>query len=113
MNGIHRRLCRSARWQRTLEQTLLPRALNEVELGQDVLEVGPGPSLTADLLRLRVPHLTAVEIDTLLTASLASRLRGTNVQGDATRLPFEARGSPGRWHLTMFTTYRRGSCRTN
>jgi hypothetical protein len=53
--AIHRWLCRSARWQRMLEQTVLPWALNEVEMGQDVLEVGPGPSLTMDLSRIRQP----------------------------------------------------------
>jgi SAM-dependent methyltransferase len=104
MNGIHRWLCRSARWQKMLEQTVFPWVLNEVELGQEVLEVGPGPGLTTDLLRRRVAHLTAIEIDASLAASLASRLRGSNVmvvQGDATRLPFGGARFTGAVSLTM------------
>lgn len=56
-----------------------------------MLELGPGPGLTTDLLRKRVPHLTAIEIDRRLAESLASRLNGSNVQvvkGDATEMPF-------------------------
>jgi len=56
-----------------------------------VLELGPGPGLTTDLLRKRVPHLTAIEIDRRLAEALASRLNGSNVQvvkGDATEMPF-------------------------
>ena len=56
-----------------------------------MLELGPGPGLTTDLLRKRVPHLTAIEIDRQLAESLASRLNGGNVEvvkGDATEMPF-------------------------
>ena len=56
-----------------------------------MLELGPGPGLTTDLLRKRVPQLTAIEIDRRLAESLASRLNGSNVQvvkGDATEMPF-------------------------
>ena len=56
-----------------------------------MLELGPGPGLTTDLLRKRVPHLTAIEIDRRLAESLGSRLNGSNVQvvkGDATEMPF-------------------------
>jgi SAM-dependent methyltransferase len=62
-----------------------------VSLGANVLELGPGPGLTTDLLRKRVPHLTAIEIDPQLAESLASRLNGSNVEvvkGDATERPF-------------------------
>jgi SAM-dependent methyltransferase len=51
-----------------------------------VLEVGPGPGLTTDLLRRRTARVTAVEIDDALAADLAQRLAGTNVDvlhGDA------------------------------
>ncbi|WP_074413460.1 class I SAM-dependent methyltransferase [Mycolicibacterium fortuitum] len=57
-----------------------------------MLEVGPGPGLTTELLRLDVGHLTAVELDADLAADLATRLAGTNVEvinGDATELPFD------------------------
>lgn len=58
-----------------------------------MLEVGSGPGLTTDVLRRRVPRLTAVEIDPDLARSLKERLRDSNVQvirADATRLPLES-----------------------
>jgi SAM-dependent methyltransferase len=90
VNWIHHWLCRSERWRRTVERRL-PWALARVDLGSNVLELGPGPGLTTDLLRKRVPHLTTIEIDRRLAESLASRLNGSNVRvvkGDATEIPF-------------------------
>src|SRR5437016_2321541 len=48
MNWFHRRVCRSARWRRRIKQ-VLPWALQGVELGDEVLEVGPGPGVTPGL----------------------------------------------------------------
>jgi ribosomal RNA adenine dimethylase len=45
-------------------------SLNELNLGGHVLELGPGPGVTTDLLRQRTARLTAVEIDPRLAASL-------------------------------------------
>lgn len=62
-----------------------------MDLGSNVLEIGPGPGLTTDLLRRLVPRLTALEIDASLAGALRSRLKGGNVQvieGDATGMPF-------------------------
>jgi SAM-dependent methyltransferase len=90
VNWIHHWLCRSERWRRTVELRL-PWALARVDLGANVLELGPGPGLTTDLLRKRVPHLTTIEIDRRLAESLAPRLNGSNVRvvkGDATEMPF-------------------------
>jgi SAM-dependent methyltransferase len=70
---------------------LLPEALRGVELGDDVLELGPGPGLTTDVLRARTMRLTAVEFDHALASSLAARLAGSNVdvvEGDAAALAF-------------------------
>jgi SAM-dependent methyltransferase len=56
-----------------------------------VLELGPGPGLTTDLLRQGVNSLTAIELDPTLAEALTARLRGSNVRivvGDATELPF-------------------------
>jgi len=69
----------------------VPWALSTAELGDRVLELGPGPGLTTDLLRERVNSLTAIEIDPTLAVSLGGRLRGSNVHivvGDATEMPF-------------------------
>jgi SAM-dependent methyltransferase len=74
-----------------VEETILPRALRDIDLGPSVLEIGPGPGFTTDVLMARVDHLTAVELDPDLAASLETRLAGTNVEvvlGDATSLPF-------------------------
>ncbi|MEO6399130.1 MAG: class I SAM-dependent methyltransferase [Tepidiformaceae bacterium] len=66
--------------------------LNDVLLGDDVLEIGPGPGLTTDILRERVPKLTALEYGSRLADRLRGRLAGTNVTvitGDATEMTFE------------------------
>jgi SAM-dependent methyltransferase len=75
-----------------LETDLLPWLERTADLGDDVLEVGPGPGLTTDLLRQRAAKVTAVELDATLARALAARLTGTNVEvihGDAgdTALP--------------------------
>ncbi len=92
MNRFHRWFCRSGFWKSAVQDSLMPWALGNVDLGDELLEVGPGPGLTTDLLRTRVPHLTSVEIDPALASALHRRLAGTNVNvvhGDATKLPFE------------------------
>lgn len=66
--------------------------MGDRDLGDDVLEVGAGPGLTTDVMRLRVPKLTAIEIDHALAEKLRKRLEGTNVtvvEADATQLPLE------------------------
>lgn len=92
MNEEHMKICSSPEWAEYAENELLPWALGSYNLGDDVLEVGPGPGLTTDVLRRRVGRLTAVEIDAQLAESLAARLESTNVEvvcADATALPFD------------------------
>jgi SAM-dependent methyltransferase len=67
-------------WARMLEAELLPWIEAAGDLGDDVLEIGPGPGLTTDLLLRRVGRLTAVEIDPTLGEPLRERLAGTNVE---------------------------------
>lgn len=91
MNLLHRFACRSKPWRWIVERRLLPWALEGLEIGDHVLELGPGPGLTTDLLRRRTTHLTAVESDPRLASSLQERLEGTNVEvvrADATAMPF-------------------------
>ena len=93
MNRQHLEFCASAEWADIVETEILPWAVGDLDLGDDVLEVGSGPGLTTDVLRRRVPRLTAVEIDPDLARSLKERLRDSNVQvirADATRLPLES-----------------------
>ena len=57
----------------------MPWVLDGVDLGSKVLEVGPGPGVTTELLRGRVKHLTCVEIDRGSAEALAGRTVGSNV----------------------------------
>ena len=91
LNRFHNWYCRSSLWRRTLYGSVLPWALDGASLGDDVLEIGPGPGLTSDLLMRRVSKLTAIEFDPLLAQHLRRRLAGTNVvvvTGDATDMRF-------------------------
>jgi SAM-dependent methyltransferase len=92
MNWLHRRYCASRAWATRVRDEILPGDLDGVELGDDVLEIGPGPGLTTELLHPRVPRLTAIELDDALAASLRERVPGDRVEvvtGDATAMPFE------------------------
>ncbi len=91
MNRTHLEYLASSEWVDALQTDLLPWLESSIQLGDDVLEIGPGPGLTTDLLRHRVAAVTAVEIDPDLAADLKVRLAGTNVDviwGDGTELPF-------------------------
>src|ERR1700692_3800952 len=79
MNKHHLEMLSSPRWAEMLERDLLPWVTTVTDLGDEALEVGPGPGLTTDLLRTRTARLTAVEIDPVLAESLTQRLAGTNV----------------------------------
>jgi ubiquinone/menaquinone biosynthesis C-methylase UbiE len=84
--------CNGPEWRALVRDTIIPWALGEGDLGDDVLEVGPGFGATTDVFRERLPRLTTVEIDPRLAALLADRLAGTNVtvvEGDATELTFD------------------------
>ncbi len=88
MNDLHLQFLASPDWAKMLETDLLPWILQAGDLGDDVLEIGPGPGLTTDILRERVAHVTAVELDDDLAAKLAERLKNTNVDvvhADATK----------------------------
>ena len=63
MNRFHRRYCAGAKWDALMRERLLPDALDGVELGDNVLELGPGPGLTTQALAPMTTHLTAIEID--------------------------------------------------
>jgi 16S rRNA A1518/A1519 N6-dimethyltransferase RsmA/KsgA/DIM1 with predicted DNA glycosylase/AP lyase activity len=93
MNEKHLEFCASPLWAEIIGKEVLPWAVGDRDLGDDVLEVGAGPGLTTDVLRSRVSRLTAVELDPDLAEALRARLEGTNVtvvEGDATKLPIES-----------------------
>jgi ubiquinone/menaquinone biosynthesis C-methylase UbiE len=104
MNLLHRRYCRSDGWRDAVHRGMMPWVLREVDLGANVLEIGPGPGVTTDWLREHVPNLTCVEIDQALAASLKARLKGTNasvVEGDATQMTFPDSTFDGAVCFTM------------
>jgi SAM-dependent methyltransferase len=104
VNAAHLAFCGSEEWRTMLRDAVLPYALGDARLGDDVLEVGPGPGMTTDLLRDQVGTLTAVERDGVLAAALEERLAGSNVSvvhGDATELPFEDGRFSGAVSFTM------------
>jgi SAM-dependent methyltransferase len=104
MNLVHRALCRSGWWSKTLKEQVLPWVLDGVDLGANVLEVGPGPGLTTDLLRTRASRLTCVEIDKALARSLSGRLAGLNVtvlHEDATHMSLPDASFDGAVSFTM------------
>ncbi|HLH08748.1 MAG TPA: class I SAM-dependent methyltransferase [Terriglobales bacterium] len=103
MNRLHHWLCSSGHWRRTLEQRL-PAILSGAKLGNDVLEIGPGPGLTTEFLRTRVTRLTTIEADPALAASLRRQMRGANVDvitGDAAAMPFPDAAFSGCATFTM------------
>ena len=104
MNALHRWICRSALWKKTVETSLLPWVLEGLPLGPNVLEIGPGPGVTTDLLRTRVASLTCVEIDPKFATSLQRRTAGQNVtvlQQDATAMTLADRTFDTAFSFTM------------
>lgn len=104
MNLIHRWYCRSDGWGKLVEDRIIPWTLEDVHLGENAIEIGPGPGLTTDVLRKSVTKLTCIEIDKRLASSLAKRLGGQNVavvQGDATEMTFPDDSFTGAVCFTM------------
>lgn len=89
MNIIHNRICKSAEWHDKIEHQTLPWALKDVELGEEVLEVGPGFGATTKVLSRTIPRLTALEIDGKLARGLERAYGGTVevIHGDGTAMP--------------------------
>ena len=88
MNLVHRWLCSSANWRKVVETYIVPWTLEGVNLGADLLEVGPGPGASTDLLHARVARLTCVEIDRSYADKIRRRAPG-NVRvlcEDATKM---------------------------
>ncbi|WKE72419.1 class I SAM-dependent methyltransferase [Streptomyces sp. WP-1] len=107
MNYPHRKICSSARWAAGVAERM-PELLAGVDLGDDVLEIGPGFGATTRALLSHLAkaapatraapatgssaaaRLTAVEIDRASAALLRAEFAGRAeiVHGDGTRLPF-------------------------
>ena len=91
MNENHAKLMPSPEWAAHIQDEVLPQATAGVELGTDLLELGPGPGAATEWLRHRVSRLVAVEHEEEAAGRLAGRFAGTNVEvvsGDAAALGY-------------------------
>jgi len=97
--------CGSDEWRQAIREVILPWALGETDLGDNVLEVGPGYGATTDVLSQSVPRLTSVEIDAELAAMLTERFADVPsvqiVHGDATSLQYADASFSGAACFTM------------
>jgi ubiquinone/menaquinone biosynthesis C-methylase UbiE len=80
MNENHASLCTSPEWAHYIQTEVLPVLTRDVDLGDRMLEIGPGPGAATEWLRSRVGKLTVVEVDEAAAAALAARYAGTNVE---------------------------------
>ena len=80
MNENHAKLMPSPEWAAHIQDEVLPQATAGVTLGDDLLELGPGPGAATDWLRHRVGRLVAVEHEEPAAAALAEKYAGTNVE---------------------------------
>jgi ubiquinone/menaquinone biosynthesis C-methylase UbiE len=89
MNRAHRALCKSRRWSRRVEGELLPWVLRGVDLGDNVLEIGPGFGVTTAVLANKVDTITAVEVDGTTVDYLRNRFGDSIriVHGDGASMP--------------------------
>jgi ubiquinone/menaquinone biosynthesis C-methylase UbiE len=106
VNLIHRWYCRSDRWAGVVRGKLVPWVVGDADLGDDVLEIGPGPGITTEIIHRRAPRMTLLEIDPWSVGELRSRFGSDPgieiVQGDVTAMPFEGGRFSAAICLTMF-----------
>jgi SAM-dependent methyltransferase len=91
VNENHATLCPSPQWAAHIQNELLPGLVSAVRLGEQMLEIGPGPGAATDWLRHRVGSLIALEVDREAAGKLAARFAGSNVEvmvGDAAGMTF-------------------------
>lgn len=91
MNEEHAQLCASPEWAEYLQGEVLASLPALADLGETMLEIGPGPGASTDWLRHRVRRLVAIERDADAAERLRTRFAGTNVEvvdGDAAELPW-------------------------
>jgi ubiquinone/menaquinone biosynthesis C-methylase UbiE len=91
MNENHAEVCGSPEWAAFIQEEILPSLTQHADLGEEMLEIGPGPGAATAWLRDKVKKLTAVEVEEAAAAELAQTYADSNVEvltGDATNLSF-------------------------
>jgi SAM-dependent methyltransferase len=74
-----------------MRDSVVAYVLANADLGQSMLEVGPGPGGATEWLRHEVKQLVALELEDDAATALATRYAGTNVEvvvGDATHIDY-------------------------
>jgi len=91
MNENHAKLCPSPEWAEHIQHEVLPYLTEHIDLGEQLLEIGPGPGAATEWLRHRVKRLTALEVEPEAAAKLAGKYPDGNVEvvtGDAAHLAY-------------------------
>lgn len=91
MNDNHTSLCSSPEWAEWLTNDVLAPVTERLDLGDELLELGPGYGAATRWLRRRVKRLTALELDPAMAEHLTDEFEDTNVTvevGDSTQAPF-------------------------
>jgi ubiquinone/menaquinone biosynthesis C-methylase UbiE len=91
MNKNHAEVCGSPEWAAYIQEEILPSLTQHADLGDEMLEIGPGPGAATEWLRDKVKKLTVIEIDESAASRLAETYAGSNVEvvtGDATNLSY-------------------------
>ena len=91
MNENHLELCPSPEWAALIQDEVLPSLTRHADLGEEMLEIGPGPGAATEWLRQKVKRLNAVEVDAAAAGKLADRFAGSNVEvivGSAAELSY-------------------------
>ena len=104
MNETHAKLMPSPEWAEHIQGEVLPQATADVELGTDLLELGPGPGAATDWLRHKVKRLVALESDEQAAVKLADKYGPDGVEvvtGDATAMTFAENSFDSAASFTM------------
>lgn len=91
MNENHAEVCGSPEWAAYIQDEILPSLTQHADLGDEMLEIGPGPGAATAWLGDKVKKLTVVELDEAAAARLAELYADSNVEvvtGDATNLSY-------------------------
>lgn len=91
MNENHAKVCPSPEWAEHMHSEVLPSLTEHIDLGEQMLEIGPGPGAATEWLRHRVKRLTALEVEPESAAKLAGKYPDGNVEvvtGDAANLAY-------------------------